>query len=340
MSKPIITDTLENKVRSLERPGPPVGNQHLPGDLQVDSNIRIGPQTTGIIRRYGGGYAGTIVAGTIYKIGEFSFTASSENFTITGEIRGQNTSLGGHTTFRIACRTNTFPAKAFEFVQYQDQAFSQKINIHLYHDATSGRVVLGFEPLSTNIQDVGWSLEVLERGNYNYWQNELNQTVLVTTGLTEITALPEKPMASVTKSANQSIANNAATYALVTWDVETFDNASMHDNVTNNSRLLLPKVGTWEVGYFFTMSANAAGARETRLMFNSAGDGTLNTGTELIRSSGPDNVGSWWPTVHLPIQTTTTTSYIELFLWQNSGVALNLLAIPAPKMWAIYQGPL
>lgn len=70
------------------------------------------------------------------------------------------------------------------------------------------------------------------------------------------------------KSANQSIAD--ATWTLITWDQEEYDTDSAHDNVTNNSRIVVP-AGKTRARFHFFAGASYTGSALVHLRLNAAG---------------------------------------------------------------------
>jgi len=115
--------------------------------------------------------------------------------------------------------------------------------------------------------------------------------------------------------ATQSIANNTNT--LVNFNSEEYDTNSIHNNVTNNSRLTIPSGydGYWSVTGKLTFAGNATGARQLRLNKN----GSLVANFLVpITGSGEQSI----------ILTNTlnliATDYLEFVVYQNSGGALNL----------------
>ena len=120
----------------------------------------------------------------------------------------------------------------------------------------------------------------------------------------------------VTKSANQSI--NDATSTLVTFDTEVFDTDTMHNNVTNNSRLTVTTAGKYLVWFTIGFAANATGLRLIDLSKNGvlAAPPLFLSGTEL---AGASSYFSGSVLINL-----VATDYVEIFARQDSGGALNV----------------
>lgn len=126
---------------------------------------------------------------------------------------------------------------------------------------------------------------------------------------------PNQGRVRVTKSAVQSIAS-ATNNLTIVWDQESYDTNTMHDNVTNNSRLTAPVAGVYFVECVLCWAANATGTRSVQLRHSST-----------ARFAG----------VSVPAQATVPTSiqtsvmypmnaaeYFEVEPFQNSGGALNV----------------
>ena len=141
--------------------------------------------TNTFIRDYASGYSTTVTANTLYEIGRLTFTGSSQNIAIVGEIRGGTGASVGVTRFILDLRSDTLPAKSFTLFEEEITNLGRLIRVKVYQDTTTGLVVIGYLA-NSSLQNIGWSLKVQERGNYNYLQQTTALTALVTTGLTEV----------------------------------------------------------------------------------------------------------------------------------------------------------
>ncbi|MEX0812751.1 MAG: tail fiber domain-containing protein [Chitinophagales bacterium] len=153
----------------------PRGKMHIAGDL-VTSN------SAGTVRKYSSSISST--QSGLFKMGELIMGGSSNNVLVTGKVYGQSGAGAGESDFSIMVRTNTFPGKNIKFWQKQSNA-GKIIDLKVYEDPASGRIVVGFEP-SSGLQSFAWDITIFERGNYNYWINENSYTELDPAGLTEI----------------------------------------------------------------------------------------------------------------------------------------------------------
>ena len=141
--------------------------------------------TNTFIRDYASGYSTTVSANTLYEIGRITFASNSQNIAIIGEIRGGTGASVGVTRFILDLRSDTLPAKSFTLFEEEITNLGRLIRVKVYQDTTTGLVVIGYLA-NSSLQNIGWSLKVQERGNYNYLQQTTALTALVTTGLTEV----------------------------------------------------------------------------------------------------------------------------------------------------------
>ncbi|HEY7416786.1 MAG TPA: hypothetical protein VH593_16490, partial [Ktedonobacteraceae bacterium] len=96
-------------------------------------------------------------------------------------------------------------------------------------------------------------------------------------------------MCKTKRTTDKTISN--ATWTLVDWDSEFFDTHSMHDTVTNNSRVLAPIAGKYAYCCTMAWTANAAGFRFVAVEKNAGG--TEGGGTRLFpQFNMPDPLGA------------------------------------------------
>jgi hypothetical protein len=123
---------------------------------------------------------------------------------------------------------------------------------------------------------------------------------------------------SLTKSANQSLSN--ATLTAITFDGEKFDTDGFHDNVTNNSRMTIPsgKGGYYLITGNLTFSSASTGSRRADIYKNGA--------IIALPWSCPPNSGSNWTGGSFAhIANFAVADYIEIFGFQDSSGALNVI---------------
>lgn len=139
------------------------------------------------------------------------------------------------------------------------------------------------------------------------------------------------PACSAWNSGN--ISNADSTFTLVTMDSESWDtDATMHSTSSNTSRVVFPVTGLYSVKYYASFASNSTGSRRLNPRLNSAGSSV--GGTSLITWIVP-TANSGAVNVCLPIERRfTATDHTELFTWQNSGGALNVVGV-ASTPWAV-----
>lgn len=148
------------------------------------------------------------------------------------------------------------------------------------------------------------------------------------TGSIGATELATVPVVRVFHNANQSIAD-AATTALA-FNSERYDTDTMHDTVTNNSRITIKTAGKYAIGVVLEWAANATGERLVLLKANGASYiGAISQQAVSVASipTRQNLVVDWDFSVN---------DYIEVEVRQVSGGALNVVSGSAysPEFWA------
>ena len=117
------------------------------------------------------------------------------------------------------------------------------------------------------------------------------------------------------RSSDLSIAN--ASYTVVDLNAEEFDTDTMHDLVTNPSRLTVKTAGKYLIVANVWFAANATGIRIARIDVNGLGYSIASTNA----------VGSSYYTqfIVMHLHQCAVNDYIQLNVYQNSGGSLNLL---------------
>lgn len=124
-----------------------------------------------------------------------------------------------------------------------------------------------------------------------------------------------------------------ATETAIGFDAERYDTASMHDNATNNSRIVFPVAGIYIVGCHIQWDNNATGFRALFVRLNGA--------TRIAPEFRTTNNGD---VTEMGIVTTykfAASDYIEFTVYQTSGAnrTLNLASgASAPEAWATWYG--
>lgn len=139
------------------------------------------------------------------------------------------------------------------------------------------------------------------------------------------------PRCRLTNSADISVANSSS--VSLTFDTEVFDSGAMHSTSTNTGRITVPTGGggVYVVGGTVEFAANATGYRSIGIRLN--GGNTI-TGHRAITSSA--SVTTRLSTS--AIYSLAAGDYLELQVFQNSGGALNALALAdySPTFWACW----
>ena len=120
-------------------------------------------------------------------------------------------------------------------------------------------------------------------------------------------------------SSVQSISN--ASNTIINFDSEQYDTDSIHDNVTNNSRLTVPSGITYiRLWANVTFANNTTGIRSASILKNG-----VTTYDGYVVLTIPAATGTFTTTIPLitPVINVTATDYFELEVYQNSGGSLN-----------------
>ena len=123
------------------------------------------------------------------------------------------------------------------------------------------------------------------------------------------------------RGSNQSIADSTFEYMIL--GAEQFDTNGMHSNATDNSRIAAITDGIYLAIGQVTFVANATGTRKGIIRKNAAGAPGSGTawGVTVADASPASQVTSLQVVSLVPLG---AGDYVELFVWQDSGGALNL----------------
>ena len=119
----------------------------------------------------------------------------------------------------------------------------------------------------------------------------------------------------ICNSVNQSIANNTST--LIAFNTEIFDNDTMHDAVTNNTRLTCKSAGKYLVIAQVGFEVNTTGYRGLDILKNGMLVG------RIICAPAPTIESVYCATTIIEL---AVNDYVELSVFQTSGGALNVRA--------------
>jgi hypothetical protein len=129
------------------------------------------------------------------------------------------------------------------------------------------------------------------------------------------------PCARVTHNANQ--ATVSGTPFILAFNTERYDTDTIHDTVTNNSRLTCKHAGVYDIGGCIAWSANAVDS-EIFLWLNGA---TIIASNHVIADSRRQIVATHYKLA--------VNDYVELRVLQVSGSAKNVItgANYSPEFW-------
>jgi len=126
-----------------------------------------------------------------------------------------------------------------------------------------------------------------------------------------------RPYCKVARSGTQSINHN--TWTAILWTYEFVDASAMHSTVTNTSQIKCVKAGFYSIKATVSFAVNATSIRGIKLMLN---------GATLIGEVDVDNLGSASDVgINIAMDySLAVNDYVELYVFQYSGGALNILA--------------
>ena len=113
-------------------------------------------------------------------------------------------------------------------------------------------------------------------------------------------------------------ATGAANFIVVGLNSESWDNDTIHDNVTNNSRLTCKTAGRYLIIGNITFAANATGTRAARIQLGGATD------LQTTRVMASPNIVTSIPVIVEKVL--AVNDYVELLGAQNSGGNLDMNA--------------
>lgn len=119
--------------------------------------------------------------------------------------------------------------------------------------------------------------------------------------------------ARVFHNTTQSIPNNAST--LVNFNSERFDTDTIHDTVTNNSRLTCKTAGVYLIVGHLGYAANGTGERVAQILLN----GT----TAIVTESGVPTSSNQFRLTATTVYSLALNDFVQLVAYQTSGGALN-----------------
>lgn len=139
---------------------------------------------------------------------------------------------------------------------------------------------------------------------------------------TAISFLMAPPSAYAYRAAALSVGTSA--WALIAYDNELLDTDTMVDIVGNPSRITIKTPGRFRIEGFANWAFNATGNRELMVRKNAAGSSVGGTQIQLAAVATAVTVSGTTQLISTEI-TFAANDYIEMFGWQNSGGALNII---------------
>lgn len=127
------------------------------------------------------------------------------------------------------------------------------------------------------------------------------------------------PSARVYKAATQSLTNNTLT--AINFDTERYDTDTIHDTVTNNTRLTCKTAGLYHFEGCAEFAGNATGHRSLHIRLNGSASNYLAVATMPLTGSAV--VAGLVVSADYRM---IVNDYVELVAWQTSGGALNVQA--------------
>lgn len=142
------------------------------------------------------------------------------------------------------------------------------------------------------------------------------QVLTVAGGLPSWATAGAAPSARAYHNANQSI--TTATNTALAFNSERFDTDTIHDTVTNNSRLTCKTAGKYLIQASLEWAPNATGRRLSQLLLNN---------TNIIDRDDRRPVDAVYPVYNklACIYDLAVNDYIEVQVLQDSGGALNVV---------------
>lgn len=119
--------------------------------------------------------------------------------------------------------------------------------------------------------------------------------------------------ARVYNSADQSIPN--AEFTALAFNSERYDTDTIHDNSTNNTRLTCKTAGVYIIIGQVQFESNATGDRGVRIMLNGTNQ------LALVWQAAATTGNKYF--IAQTLFTLEVNDYVELFVYQSSGGALN-----------------
>lgn len=135
-------------------------------------------------------------------------------------------------------------------------------------------------------------------------------------GATQLGDLPAIPAARVYHNANQSVADS--TWTTLALNSERFDTDTIHDTVTNNTRLTAKTAGKYLITAVLEYATSGTGVRYAEVLLNGSTSIAFAQAVASAFLTGRVNITT--------VYAMATNDYIEIRAYQDSGGALNVLS--------------
>ncbi len=185
---------------------------------------------------------------------------------------------------------------------------------------TAWSVVFGEQPTAAKWNQLGANDAGFKDGT-NIDDNAIIARHIINGGVTAA-KMGKMVACRVTKSSAQSIPNGTQTF--VTFNTEEFDTDNMHDNSTNNHRIVAPTTGLYIATFNCRWDSSGSGRRFIDIEKNAASAGN---GTTLARlnnpAAGTSNVTSMVTTGIVRLQ---ANDYVSVGAFQDAGSAQDIVS--------------
>lgn len=147
---------------------------------------------------------------------------------------------------------------------------------------------------------------VITAANWNILRDDLN-------------FLANPPAARVYKAAAQAINNNTIT--AINFDTERYDTDTIHDTVTNNTRLTCKTAGLYHFEFSAEFAANATGFRGWFIRLNGSSSNYIAAFELPLTGAAVTACATIGADYRMAVN-----DFAEAVVWQTSGGALNIQA--------------
>jgi hypothetical protein len=260
--------------------------------------------------------AGTAVPNGAILLWEFPVPAGASsgsggiNFTSIGVDKRVWTSASGG----IIPALNSAEVVAISGAYNGEAAYAKDISALYIHDGTSfkvrGQASVASSANLTSISNAWDGLLVTTRDTNHIWQYDGSAWF-------DTDALPRVKVYTT----GGAVGNNAV--QVLPFDAESYKTVStMHNNTTNNSRLVVPKTGLYAIAGGASFALHATGRRE--MQFRKNANAIATGGTRLFENSYKSDATDITTIGGYCEAELVAGDYIEMFLFENCGFSLAI----------------